>query len=82
MYPAKNLNVYPTLVHPEDLLTVKTSDGFFSGSNYLIKNESGRIIRKGTLCSNLIELKLRIIGMKTGVYYFILGELQERFEIV
>ena len=72
----------PTHVQQNDVLTIHTTTGVFRDTGYIIKNESGNVIRKGSIACNLLEFKLRIVGIKSGVYKFIMGDQQEIFQVV
>ena len=72
----------PTNVQQNDVLTIHTTTGTFHDTGYMIKNESGNIIRKGSIACNLFEFKLRIVGIQSGVYKFIMGDQQEIFQVL
>ena len=72
----------PTHVEQNDILTIHTTAGAFRDTGYVIKNESGNIIRKGSIACNLFEFKLRIVGIQSGIYKFIMGDQQEIFKVV
>ncbi|MEI8053349.1 MAG: hypothetical protein WCH52_06340 [Bacteroidota bacterium] len=82
MTKTPHLILNPTLICQDDLLTVKNAEGTFQNTGYVIKNESGSIIRKGSISNNLFGFQMRIIGLKVGFYQFIMGDQQEVFQVV
>lgn len=78
----RHLILYPFVLQQTDVLTISSVSGFFSDSEYVITNDEGRIFRKGKIINKIIELKLRLVGLKTGFYIFKMGEFQERFEVI
>jgi len=77
-----NLTIYPVKVPMNASLTVKTYDEKFPDDAYLIINNEGKIIRKGAISRNILEFKLSMVGLATGVYSFTMGHVQEQFTIL
>ena len=72
----------PVKVLQNETLTVHTDTGQFPENGYVITNEDGRVIRKGSISSNLAEFKLRIVGLQSGVYKLVMGTHQEKFLVM
>ena len=79
MMSKRPLVISPIQLQQNDVLTVYSPDGNFRDHDYMITNEEGRVIRKGSVSANLSEFKLRIVGLKAGVYRLIMGQYQEKF---
>jgi len=78
----QNLILNPTLVHQDSLLTIQNTEGSFQNNNYMIKNESGAVIRKGNISNTFFGFQLRIVGLKAGCYHFIMGDQKESFQVI
>jgi hypothetical protein len=78
----QNLILHPTMVQQDSLLTIQNIEGAFQNNNYIIKNETGSIIRKGNISNSFFGFQLRVVGFKTGLYQFIMGDQQENFQVV
>lgn len=74
--------VSPAQVLLNTCLHVKTSSNSFPETEYRITDESGRVVRKGSVCERISEFSLSMVGIKTGVYRFIMGAVQEKFVVV
>ena len=79
MMSKRPLVISPIQLQQNDVLTVYSPDGNFRDNDYMITNEEGRVIRKGSVSANLNEFKLRIVGLKAGVYRLVMGQHQEKF---
>ncbi|MEI2747190.1 MAG: hypothetical protein V9E88_00340 [Ferruginibacter sp.] len=79
MMSKRPLVISPMQLQQNDVLTVYSPDGNFRDNDYMITNEEGRVIRKGSISANLSEFKLRIVGLKAGVYRLVMGQYQEKF---
>ncbi len=77
-----SLILSPMQVQENDILKVQTQEGKFQNNDYMITNDEGRVIRKGVIASNLSEFSLRIVGFRTGVYRFVMGQQQEKFVVL
>jgi hypothetical protein len=82
MIKNQHLILHPLILQQNDVLSINSATGSFIDTEYIITNLEGRVLRKGMIISKMIELKLRIVGMTSGLYIFKMGEYQERFEIV
>ncbi len=56
----------PYHVEINSILTVRSALEPFDQVQYIITDESGRLIRKGAISKGTIEFKLCIVGFKTG----------------
>jgi hypothetical protein len=76
------IRVSPAQVLKNTCLHVKTSSPGFTETEYRITDENGRVVRKGSVCERISEFTLSMVGIKTGVYRFIMGTAQEKFVVV
>lgn len=72
----------PMMVHQDSLLTIQNTEGHFDDNEYVIKNEIGTVIRKGYLSNSFFGFQIRIIGMKSGFYHFIIGNQSKQFQVI
>jgi hypothetical protein len=72
----------PMMVHQDSLLTIQNTEGHFENNDYIIKNEFGIVIRKGNLSNSFFGFQIRIIGMKSGFYHFIMGNQSKQFQVI
>ena len=72
----------PAKVYRNDTLTVRSCTANFEQRQYIISDESGRVIRQGLVNEHISEFKLCMVGLATGVYQFTMGQVQERFVII
>lgn len=72
----------PMMVHQDSLLTIQNTEGHFDDNEYVIKNEFGTVIRKGYLSNSFFGFQIRIIGMKSGFYHFIIGNQSKQFQVI
>ncbi|MEP7164452.1 MAG: hypothetical protein ABI741_07155 [Ferruginibacter sp.] len=72
----------PNHVELNSILTIRSASAPFNGINYIITDETGRLIRKGAIANGIIEFKLCIVGFKTGVYRMTIGQVIENFTVV
>ena len=79
--PLSHLCRYSSLVSENDFLTAIPNTGSFERDRYCIRNESGQIIRSGYLPKEMTELKLRLIGLRSGTYTLEIGTYSGRFVI-
>ncbi|CAN5773677.1 hypothetical protein BH11BAC4_BH11BAC4_22130 [soil metagenome] len=71
----RQLELYQTL-------TVRSDNAPFFEINYMITDESGKLIRKGAISNGINEFKLCIVGFKTGVYKISIGQTMEHFTVI
>jgi hypothetical protein len=72
----------PYQVELNSILTVRSANDPFNEMDYIITDESGRLIRKGAIAKGIIEFKLCIVGFKTGVYRLTIGHAIEKFTVM
>lgn len=78
-YP--ELTLTPAKVALNETLTVRSRSANFPERDYVISDETGRIVRKGAVNEHIAEFKLCMVGLATGVYRFSMGKVQEKFII-
>lgn len=76
------IHVSPAQVLKDACLHVKISSPGFTEKEYRITDENGRVVRKGAVSERISEFSLSMVGIKTGVYRFIMGTAQEKFIVV
>ncbi len=74
--------VSPAQVLQNTCLHVKTSSPSFPETEYKITDQKGRVVRKGSVSNRITEFSLSMVGIKTGVYSFIMGTVQKQFVVV
>jgi hypothetical protein len=74
--------LYPYHVELNAILTVRSAKDPFHEIDYIITDESGRLIRKGAIGRGTSEFKLCIVGFKTGVYQLAIGQVTEKFTVM
>ena len=74
--------VSPAEVIKNTCLHVKTAATHFPEKEYRINDENGRVVRKGSVNERVSEFTLSMVGIKAGVYRFIMGAVQEKFVVV
>ena len=77
----------PIIISPAEVLKntslhVKIAAEGFDEKEYRITDERGRVIRKGSINDRISEFTLSMVGIKTGVYRFIMGTVQQKFVVV
>ncbi len=72
----------PYQVELNEILTVRSAGNKFNEINYIITDETGRLIRKGAIANGSSEFKLCIVGFKTGVYRLAIGQEIEKFTVI
>jgi hypothetical protein len=72
----------PYQVELNEILTVRSAGNKFNEINYIITDETGRLIRKGAIANGSSEFKLCIVGFKTGVYRLAIGQVIEKFTVI
>lgn len=72
----------PYQVELNSILTVRSVQKPFDQIQYIITDESGRLIRKGAISQGTIEFKLCIVGFKTGTYCISIGHSSEKFSVM
>jgi len=77
-----HLILHPMIVEQNHLLTVQKTDGSFKQQGYVIKTKTGHILRKGCITNSMNPLQLRMVGMKSGSYFFVMGDEQEEFQVI
>ncbi len=75
------LTLSPSKVAVNETLTVRSGFANFPQRDYIISDETGRIVRKGAVNEHIAEFKLCMVGLATGVYRFSMGKVQEKFII-
>jgi hypothetical protein len=73
--------VTPKSLPQNEILTIRTVCDYFPDKNYVITDEGGRIIRKGSISHGINEFKLCMVGLKTGAYRLIMGQQEEKFNV-
>lgn len=76
----QQINLYPNNILNDGLLFVNISEGYFPDREYCIYNQTGNIIRKGMIEQNTSSFSLRVIGLKKGIYNFIM--CNQRFQFI
>ncbi len=76
------LTITPTRVLQNATLTIRSESNHFPEPQYTISDESGRIIRKGSVNQHIGEFKLSMVGLSVGSYQFRMGLVQEKFIII
>ena len=74
--------VSPAEVMKNTSLHIKTASTHFPEKDYCITDERGRVVRKGSVNERVTEFTLSMVGIKTGVYRFIMGTIQQKFVVV
>ena len=72
----------PNQVELNAILTVRSANNPFNEIDYIITDETGRLIRKGAIAKGLSEFKLCIVGFKTGDYRLTIGQAMEKFTVM
>ena len=72
----------PYQVELNAILTVRSANDPFNDMDYIITDETGRLIRKGAIAKGISEFKLCIVGFKTGVYRLTIGQVIENFTVI
>lgn len=73
--------ISPTQVPTDARINICAASNIFTGT-YLITNESGKIVRRGTISSGINEFYLSIVGMAAGNYYVSIGAVREKFTVI
>ena len=76
------LIVSPLQVPINATVTIRSSENSFPDNGYMIMDEKGRTIRKGSISKGNNEFCLSVVGMSTGVYNLIVGQEQEQFTVL
>lgn len=77
----QEINLYPTCLNQEGPLHVQITDGNFPEREYCIINQTGNVIRKGTIGSSTSSFSLRISGFQQGEYVFVMCKQKIKFYI-
>lgn len=72
----------PRHVELNSILTVKSSTTSFNAFDYVITDNTGRLIRKGAIANGSNEFRLCIVGFKTGTYNLAIGQVTENFTVL
>lgn len=75
------VKITPRQIDNKGILTISCDTQAFTSQDYRITDESGRVIRQGTISSGLQEIKLFIVGFRTGNYQLIIGSESLRFSV-
>ena len=73
--------VSPTRVPVNATITIRANETF-PDNTYQITDESGKMLRRGSISKNICEFYLSVAGMSTGNYRLVMGSLQERFKVI
>lgn len=76
------MTVIPSKVLAGTKFTVQSGQEPFTENVYIIKNQSGKIIRKGSISKGNSEFYLSVAGMATGVYRIEIGLRQDSFTVI
>lgn len=82
MNPQPIVILTPNQVELNEILTVRSANNPFTEMNYMITDETGRLIRKGAIAGGIYEFKLCIVGFKTGEYRMTIGQAIEKFTVI
>jgi hypothetical protein len=74
--------VSPRQVELNEILTIRSANDPFDANGYVITDETGRLMRKGSIVQGISEFKLCIVGFKTGVYRLAIGHNIEKFTVM
>jgi len=74
--------VYPSNVPTNARITIRASTDHFPENMYLITDESGKVIRKGSISTGMKEFCLSVVGMMPGCYRLYVGNVQEKFTVL
>lgn len=72
----------PTHVPSNARLTIRSATDAFTENAYIITDELGKIIRKGSISKGINEFCLSVVGMATGVYRVTVGQVEEKFTVI
>lgn len=72
----------PTQVPADARIFIRTAPEIWNENSYVITNESGKTVRKGTISSGIKEFYLSVVGMASGNYYVSVGAVKERFTVI
>lgn len=75
-----SIMLMPTRMEANQTLTVRTEDQFHH-PQYIITDTEGKLVRRGTIADGINEIKLCMVGVRSGSYVFQLGSTIERFVI-
>ncbi len=79
LQPLSQLCRYSSQVAENDFLTAVPNTGYFENDRYSIRSESGQVIRTGALPNDMTELRLRLVGLRSGAYTLEIGAYTGRF---
>ena len=82
MKPVPQLILSPRQLETFDTLVVRSATSTFNEYHYIITDDGGKIMRKGTIHKAINEFKLCIVGFKSGQYHIHIGEAAERFTVL
>lgn len=74
--------VIPSHVPTNSRLTIRSATDTFTENGYIITDELGKIIRKGSISNGINEFCLSVVGMTAGVYRVTVGQVQEKFTVI
>ncbi len=81
MQKSSLVKLSPRQIDNNGILTISSDPQAFSSLVYRITDESGRVIRQGTITNGLHELKLFIVGFRAGIYHVHIGHESLRFTV-
>ena len=74
--------ISPSQVPADARIIIRTASDLFNGNSYVITNESGKTVRRGTISSGIKEFYLSVVGMSLGNYYVSVGAVREKFTVI
>jgi hypothetical protein len=80
--PLSQLCRYSSQVAENDFLTAVPNNGHFENNRYAIRSDSGQVVRTGSLPNEMTELKLRLVGLRSGAYTLEIGAYSGRFIVI
>lgn len=76
------LVISPNQVPANARIFIRRASDICDSNSYVITNESGKTVRKGTISSGMQEFYLSVVGMASGEYYVSVGTLREKFTVI
>ncbi len=72
----------PYYVEINAMLTIRSANEPFYEMDYIITDETGRLIRKGAIRKGISEFSLCMVGLEKGVYQLKIGQVTEKFTVL
>ena len=82
MNPENRLFLSPSQLEIFDTLVIRSAAPTFNEIRYIITDDNGKIMRKGTIQKAINEFKLCIVGFKSGNYKISIGQAAESFTVI